>query len=136
MYDQFKINWCKFRLIPRYDPGQSGVTLNAQPWIITACDPTQQVTTPTFAQVAAFDNSKCGPLLAGKEFDYTFSPKVINTLAAGNAAVNQSDWLILSPAGLAATHGSMLYDIKTLLTTSVREYDYVIEINFSVRAAS
>jgi hypothetical protein len=136
MYDQFKINWVDFEVIPRFDPAQSGVTNNTNLFIAAACDPIGQLTTPTFVQVTAFANAKVGVLMAGKNFRYRFRPKPVNALAAGNVAVNQSDWLFLSTPGIAVAHLRLLYDAKSGLTTDTNSYDYVFHINFSVKGSS
>lgn len=136
MYDQYRINWAKIRIIPRYDPGQSGVTNNTDVWIAAGSDVTNQVTTPTFLQVTAFDNSKVAPLLAGKEFQYTFYPKAMNALISSQFAVNSTDWLILSTGGAGTLHSNLIYNIKSGNAASVSTYDYVVEINFSVKQAS
>ncbi len=136
MYDEYKINWVKFRLQPRYDPGQSGITNNNNNWVAAACDVTGQVTTPTFVQVTAFDNYKLQPLTTGRQFVYTFRPKAINALQAGNLAINRNDWLILSASGAAVPHQLLLYVIKSLNSSAVLAFDYLMEINFSVRQAS
>lgn len=136
MYDEYRINWMEFVLIPRYDPGQSGVTNNADAFIAACCDVTGQLSSPTFTQVTAFDNAKVSPLQAGKSFTYRFKPKAINALAAGSYAINSTDWLILSTAGAAVAHNQLGFNIKTPLATSVLPYDYVIRVCFSVKQAS
>jgi len=137
MFDQYRLNWVEIELIPRFDPAQSGVTNNTDVWVTSACDPTGQITgTPSFQVVSSFENSKVAALVAGKSFRYRMSPKATNALAAGNFAVNQSDWLILSSTGTAVSHLRWLYNIRTPLTTSTQSYDFVIKYNFSVKQAS
>lgn len=136
MYDEYRINWMEFVLIPRYDQGQSGVTNNADAFVAACCDVTGQLASPTFTQVTAFDNSKVAPLQAGKSFTYRFKPKALNALSSGNYAINQSDWLILSTAGATVAHNQLGFNIKTPLTTAVLPYDYVIRVCFSVKQAS
>jgi hypothetical protein len=136
MYDEYKINWVKFRLIPRYDSGQSGVTNNTNVWVAAASDVTGQVTAPTFVQVTAFDNHKVGSLVSGTEYTYTFSPKAVNALAAGNLAVNRNDWIVLSAAGVAVAHQNLIYNIKSLNAGNILNFDFIFEVNFSVKQAS
>lgn len=135
MYDEFKINWVKFRVQPRVDPGQSGITNNTQNWVAAACDVTGQISSPNFTTVTALDNHKVSQLTQ-REFIYTFTPRAINALQAGNLAINRNDWLILSTAGAAVAHQSLLYNIKSLNTSAVLAFDYLLEINFSARQAS
>lgn len=136
MYDEYKINWMEFILIPRYDPGQSGVTNNSDVFVVAACDVTGALSAPTFTQLSAFDNSKVAPLQAGKSFRYRFVPRAINTLASGNYAVNQSDWIILNASGVNVPHNQLGFVIQTPLATNVLAYDYIVRINFSVKQAS
>lgn len=136
MYDQYKLVKVRIRLIPRYDPAQSGVTNNSDVWVAMACDPTGQVTAPTWAQVAAFSNAKVAPLVAGREFSYTFKPKATNSLSAGNYAVNESDWIILSAGGINVPHNNLIYDIKSGNSSAVTAYDYVLEYTIVVRSVS
>jgi hypothetical protein len=135
MYDQYKINWMEIRLIPGYDPGQSGVTNNADVWVIAACDPTGSLSAPSWGQLAEFDNHKVAPLVAGREFRYRFRPKCVNALAAGNVAVNASDWLFLTSAGVGVAHNQLGLVVLSASPSSTLTYTYVIEINFSVKEA-
>lgn len=136
MYDQYKINYVDLHIMPRFDPAQSGVTNNAQCFGAFACDPTGQVTTPTWIQVTAFANAKVAPLVAGRSVRYRFRPRVINTLSGGNYSVNTSDWLVCSAAGVALPHLRLLANITSTLTTDTNGFDYVLSINFTVKDAS
>lgn len=133
MYDQYKLDSIRIRLIPRFDPAQSGVTNNTCVWVAMASDPTGQVTAPTFSQTVAFQNAKVGPLVAGKEFVYTFRPRPINALAAGSFAVNETDWLILSAGGINVAHNNLLINVKSMNTSAVTSYDYILEYHIRVR---
>ncbi len=122
--------------MPRFDPGQSGVTNNANVWVAAACDPTGQLTTPTFTQVTAFGNHTVQPLVAGRTFRYRFSPKAANTLAGGNVAVNSTDWIYCNAAGVAVPHLKLLYNITSNLNTNVTVFEYVMRVNFTVKGTS
>lgn len=133
MYDMYKINWVEFRLIPNYDPAQSGVTNNTDVWVAAACDPTGQVTAPTWAQITAFEGHRVAPLLAGREFRFRFKPRAINALQAGNYAINNNDWLILSSSGAAVAHQSLIWNIVSNSASNVTSFSFTFAINFSVR---
>jgi hypothetical protein len=137
MYDQYKIIGVKVTMIPLYDPGQSGITNNTDIWVSMSCDPTAQVTAPTWLQVTAFENARSGPLVAGKPFTYTFRPRAINTLAAGSFAVNNSDWLILSgpAAGTSVPHERLLINLTSNLAANVTSFTYKLDITFAVKTA-
>jgi len=137
LYDQYKINWIRIRLIPRFDPGQSGVVNNSDVWVAMACDPANQVSTPTFLQVTAYGNAKVAPLLSGREFTYTFKPRPVNTLAAGNyGVVDGNSWLIANAGGASVLHYNLIWNIKSGDTSSTTSYDYVLEYNISLRTIS
>lgn len=135
MYDQYKINWMEIRLIPGYDQGQSGVTNNADVWVIAACDPTGSLSAPSWNQLAAYENHKVAPLVAGREFRYRFRPKATNAIAAGNLAVNNTDWLFLTSPGVGVAHHQLGVSILSANPNSVLTYTYVIDVNFSVKQA-
>jgi hypothetical protein len=136
MYDEYKINWVKVHVFPVVSPSNSGVVNNPQAVVSLACDVTGQIVAPTVAQIGAFDNYKAHMLGSGAEMVYTFSPKAINALQAGNLAINRNDWIILSAAGIAVAHQSLLMNIKTTLAAAVVSFSYYTEINFSVKQAS
>jgi len=132
MYDMYKVDRVTLHLQPRYDPGQSGVTNNTNVWVIAACDPTNQLVPPTWAQIGAFDGAKLGSLGSGKTFSYSFSPKATNALASGNVAA-ATDWIYLSAAGYNIAHHNLMLGIQSGNTSDVLQFDYVWEITFSVK---
>jgi hypothetical protein len=134
-YDCYKIEWAEAVFQLQDDPGD-GVVAGKNAWIVCGNDTTGQTTTPTFTQVSAFENHKTGTLSSGKTFTYRFAPKALNALATGNFAVNQSDWLVLSTAGAAVSHNSLLVNIKTTDTASVQKVDYIIRLGIRVKQMS
>jgi hypothetical protein len=136
MYDRYRINWVEIEIIPLYDPAQSGVTNNSEAFVAFANDPSGQLISPTWAQVASFANCKTACLVAGKSLKYRFRPKAINALAAGNYAINQNDWLLLNASGSGVAHYRLLMNIKTTLATNTNAYEYVLRINFSCAGSS
>jgi hypothetical protein len=132
-YDQYKINFIDVWFVPRVDPGNSGTVNNSNVWLSLACDPTGQTTAPTWAQVTAFNNAAVTNLVAGKLYRYRFQPRATNTLAGGNYAVNNNDWLILSTLGSAVSHPSLLMNLFATNASSTQAIDYCLCFNFSVR---
>jgi hypothetical protein len=134
MYDVYRINSVTLHLVPAYDPGQSGITNNANTFVYAANEPSGQLTTPTALQIGAFDNRKVSPLIAGREFVYTFAPKASNTVAAGSYAV-QTGWLYCDAAGGAIPHQRLLLFVTAPVAASVFPLMYYFTVNFSCRGA-
>lgn len=132
MYDQYKIDKVEFHLIPVYDPGQSGIANNTDVVVYAACEPSGELTTPTPLQVGAFSNCKVQPLLAGKEFIYTFKPKALNNLTGGNFALS-NDWLICSNQGVTVPHKRLLLHIASNNLSSTQAYQFYSKIYFSTK---
>lgn len=128
------------RFSKRIDPGNSGVTnQNTLLNIATACDP--EAATPTsFTDVTAYNNHKHGILSADRTFTYTFYPKVTNSVGVIPGSTVSSvgyfpsnPWLQCSTGGVAVQMLSLLYAVKSTLTTDVSNLEYTLEYVFQVR---
>lgn len=133
MYDTYRINYVRLHFCATVHPGNGGITHNTQVVSYVACEPSAQLTTPTPVQVAAFANAKVA-LVGERTFSYTFKPKATNQLAAGAYGV-QTGWLYCDAAGVAVPHHRLLWALVSSDASSVEEFTYWFEVNFTVRGA-
>lgn len=135
MYDQYKINYVDAYFMIRADPGNSGVVNSTNLWITTACDPVGNYTAPTWTQVSSFQNSQTGTLQSDRVYRYRYSPRAVNSLAAGSFAVNTSDWIFLNSTGVTVPHQRLYWDIKSTNTSNTGVVECSLAYNFSVKQA-
>lgn len=136
IYRLFRIRKVVLHLVPRVDPGNSGLVNNFQCMIAAACDPESTAAPTNITQVTAYDNSYQKLLTAGEKFTYTFYPKVTNTIdvsgaatAAGSYATNP--WVRLDATGITVPHLSIKLGIQSAVTTM--NFDYYYDLHFDTR---
>lgn len=138
-YRLFRLRKVVVHIIPRVDPGNSGVANNFQASISGACDP-EGVTLATIVDqrnVTAYDNSYTKFVQSGQHFRYTFYPKCVNIVdnagvstAAGSYAMNP--WLQLNATGIQIPHRQLLLGYQLGANTTVTFSRY-FEYHFDVK---
>lgn len=136
-YRLFRLVKIRLHLVPRVDPGNSGLVNNCQAMIAAACDPEGASAPTSISQVTSYDNSYQKLVTAADRFTYTFYPKVVNvvdnagaTSAASSYATNP--WLLLSTAGLVIPHRQLLLYIQQGNAVAL-SYDHYFEYTFQVK---
>ena len=119
----YRIRKIVMKLVPRVDTANSGVTNNYSIYAAAACDPESTSAPTTIQQITAYDNSHEKFLPSGSVFQYTFYPKVTNSVdisgvatAAGSYAMNP--WLRLDATGITVPHLSLKYGLATESTST------------------
>lgn len=109
-FEKFKLLSVTAVFTKQVDPGNSGIANNTQATICVANDLTGNTVSPTnISDPGAYANHKTGTLVSGREFRYTYTPKVVDmvnnagtSIAAGTFA--QNPWLLLSSTGISIPH--------------------------------
>lgn len=140
MWRLYRLRKVVMTLTPRIDPANSGVTNNYQFYVAACCDPENTTAPLNIQAITAYDNSYSKFINSGNKFQYTFYPKVTNTvdsagtaLAAGSYSVNP--WLRLDVPGSAVPHLHLKYGVATESTSTATSiaFNYVLEYHFDVR---
>lgn len=137
IYRLYRLKKVVMHLVPRVDPGNSGVSSNFTAYVGTCCDP-ESTTAPTaLTQISAYDNSYQKWLVSGDRYSYTFYPKVTNSIdisgtatAAGSYSTNP--WLRLDSVGITVPHLCLKLGISVGAVSSLT-YDVYYDYHFDVK---
>lgn len=136
-YRLFRLVKIKLHLVPRVDPGNSGLVNNCQAFIAAACDPEGSTAPTSISQVTSYDNSYQKLVTASDRFTYTFYPKVVNVVdnagtSSAASSYSTNPWLLLSTAGLVIPHRQLLLYIQQGNAVAL-SYDHYFEYTFQVK---
>lgn len=139
-YRAYRLVKAVVKIVPRYDPGNSGVTLQYQTQISAGCD-TENATTPTSVlDVTALDNSYSKFLTDGQVFQYTFYPKVVNAVGLSGAAAyvgsyGTNPWINLDSTGITIPHNCLKLAACSGAAAGVSGiiFDQYIDYHFDVK---
>lgn len=142
----YKILKIVLHLSPVVDPGNSGVTNNTQATVCFYNDPEAGGAPSSVAAASTFGNHRTMTIKSGQEFQYTFYPKVANSVGTTSGAGNLSSyasnpWLLLTggvaPAGgVNIPHYQLNGYIQSVNASSVAQYQYWYEFHFLVKGMS
>lgn len=132
----FRIRKVVLHLVPRIDPANSGLANNFQSFVATACDPESAAAPTSHLQITAYDNSYGKFITAGDKYNYTYYPKVTNTVDNGGATAAGSyglnPWLRLDATGILVPHLALKLGVATNAATTV-SFDYYFDYHFDVK---
>lgn len=137
LYRLYRIKKVVVRLSPRVDPANSGLVNNFSTYVHAACDPEGTSAPGSMQIISSYDNSFGKWINAGEDFNYTFYPKVVNTVdvsgvatAAGSYQTNP--WLQLNATGITVPHRQLVLAVQ-IGSSSTITYDFNYDIYFEVR---
>lgn len=143
-FDLFRIRKVQVVVTPVFDPGNSGITNNDQLSFICACDPSATAAPANYLDVGAYGNHKSTMLTAGKQWTYTFYPKVTNIISDGSVAQSvgsygANPWIQLTAAGTNVQHFSLLTGLASSRAPTVATtvgVQYYFRVFFDVKNMS
>lgn len=144
LFRLYRIRKVVLHLVPRVDTANSGVTNNFQAMINCCCDPEDDTSPASVADVTAYDNSYSKFVVSGDRFRYTFYPKVRNTVSNGgittvnSGSYGMNPWLTLDTAGTSVPHYCLKYVINAVGNTSPTTVNFncFYEYHFDVKGVA
>lgn len=135
-FDAYRIKGVTFKMHPRIDTANSGLSNNYNWEAYAACDTTGTFTAPASAYlVCQFANYKYAPMESGKHFTYKCYPKPLNSIDnAGTAAAvgefgKMNPWLTLSTTGISIPHYQLVFWLGGTASTT-QYFDFTWTIDF------
>lgn len=137
IYRLYRLRKVVLHIVPRVDTANSGVVNNIQCLVAACCDPETTAVPTTMTQVTAYDNSYQKFLTSADRFNYTFYPKVTNSVdisgtATGVGSYASNPWLRLDANGITVPHLSLKVAIQAYQATTIG-FDYYFDYHFDVR---
>ena len=138
-FDLYRIKKVVAIFTPVTDPANSGVVNIANLLHYCACDPTGQITSTTYPNVASFGNSKMVTTSAGTgSAFYTFYPKAVNSVTSGGVGTavgsyETNPWLFCTSAGVSVPHQRFLAFTTSINALSTQSFSLVYRITFECK---
>jgi len=135
-YRLYRLRKVVIHIVPRVDPANSGLASNFQTLLACACDPESTAAPASIQAITAYDNSYQKFVTAGDKYQYTFYPKVTNTVDNGGATAAGSygfynPWLRLDATGIQIPHLSLKLGAQCGSASTIAfdvYYDYHFEV--------